>query len=63
MATLVDPPPPDSDTVRDSDTARPTLKTIAAATGFADGNYLAKTFRRHRGLSPLEFRATRAEAA
>ncbi len=36
---------------------------IAAATGFADGNYMAKVFRRARGLSPLEFRATRAEAA
>jgi AraC-like DNA-binding protein len=35
---------------------------IAAATGFAGGNYLAKAFRRHKGLSPLEFRATRAEA-
>lgn len=40
-----------------------TVSAIAAATGFADGNYLAKTFRRHRGLSPLQFRATRAEAA
>lgn len=36
---------------------------IAAATGFADGNYLAKVFRRHRGMTPLAFRATRAEAA
>jgi AraC-like DNA-binding protein len=35
---------------------------IAQATGFNDANYLAKTFRRHRGLAPLEFRATRAEA-
>jgi AraC-like DNA-binding protein len=35
---------------------------IAAATGFADGNYLAKVFRRRRGLTPLAFRATRAEA-
>lgn len=35
---------------------------IAAATGFADGNYLAKVFRRRRGMTPLEFRATRAEA-
>ncbi len=35
---------------------------IALATGFADGNYLAKVFRRYRGMSPLEFRATRAEA-
>lgn len=32
---------------------------IAKAAGFADPNYLAKAFRRHRGLSPLEFRATR----
>lgn len=30
---------------------------IAAATGFADGNYLAKAFRRQRGMAPLEFRA------
>lgn len=36
---------------------------IARMTGFADGNYLAKVFRRHRGMTPLEFRATRAEAA
>lgn len=35
---------------------------IAHATGFADGNYLAKVFRRRRGLPPLAFRATRAEA-
>lgn len=35
---------------------------IAAATGFNDANYLAKAFRRHRGLSPLEFRATRLES-
>lgn len=35
---------------------------IAAATGFADGNYLAKVFRRHRGMTPLDFRATRAES-
>ena len=39
-----------------------TVGQIAAATGFADGNYLAKAFRRRRGMSPLEFRATRAEA-
>ncbi|MEO8241807.1 MAG: AraC family transcriptional regulator [bacterium] len=38
------------------------VSDIAAATGFADGNYLAKAFRRHRGLAPLEFRATRLEA-
>jgi AraC family transcriptional regulator len=30
---------------------------IAAATGFADGNYLAKVLRRRRGVAPLEFRA------
>jgi AraC family transcriptional regulator len=39
-----------------------TVGAIATATGFTDGNYLAKIFRRRRGLSPLEFRATRAEA-
>lgn len=39
-----------------------TVADIAAATGFADGNYLAKAFRRERGLAPLAFRATRAEA-
>jgi len=38
------------------------VSEIARATGFADPNYLAKSFRRHRGLAPLEFRATRAEA-
>lgn len=32
---------------------------IAAATGFADANYLAKAFRRKRGMAPLEYRATR----
>lgn len=36
-----------------------TVTAIAAATGFADANYLAKAFRRERGLAPLEFRATR----
>jgi AraC family transcriptional regulator len=35
---------------------------IAQATGFADANYMAKVFRRHRGMAPLQFRATRAEA-
>jgi AraC family transcriptional regulator len=35
---------------------------IARATGFADANYLAKAFRRHRGMSPMEFRALRDEA-
>jgi AraC family transcriptional regulator len=35
---------------------------IAGMTGFADANYLAKAFRRHRGLSPMAFRAMRDEA-
>jgi AraC family transcriptional regulator len=35
---------------------------IALATGFADANYLAKAFRRHRGVSPMAFRALRDEA-
>lgn len=35
---------------------------IARATGFADGNYLAKVLRRERGVAPLELRATRAGA-
>ncbi len=35
---------------------------IARAAGFADANYLAKAFRRHRGMSPMEFRAMRDEA-
>lgn len=35
---------------------------IARATGFADANYLAKAFRRHRGMSPVAFRALRDEA-
>lgn len=39
---------------------------IARMAGYADGNYLAKVFRRVRGLAPLAFRATsratRAEA-
>lgn len=39
-----------------------TVAEIARATGFNDANYLAKAFRRHRGLAPLAFRATRAEA-
>lgn len=34
-----------------------TIAAIAEATGFADANYLAKAFRRHRGISPLEFRS------
>jgi len=38
-----------------------TVTQIARATGFADGNYLAKVFRRKRGLAPLDFRATRQE--
>ncbi len=39
-----------------------TVSDVAQLTGFSDGNYLAKVFRRERGMSPLEFRATRAEA-
>ena len=39
-----------------------TVQDIAAATGFASANYLSKSFRRHRGLTPLDFRATRVEA-
>ena len=31
---------------------------IAKATGFADANYLAKVFRRKRGMAPLAFRAS-----
>jgi AraC family transcriptional regulator len=38
------------------------VSDIATLTGFADGNYLAKVFRRRRGMSPLDFRATRQEA-
>jgi len=33
-----------------------TVGSIAASAGFADGNYLAKAFRRAKGLSPGEFR-------
>lgn len=33
-----------------------TIAAIAEATGFADANYLAKAFRRHRGMSPVQFR-------
>ncbi len=36
------------------------VTAIAAATGFADAAYLAKCFRRARGMSPLDWRATRA---
>ncbi|MBK1794366.1 helix-turn-helix transcriptional regulator [Devosia sp. WQ 349] len=36
---------------------------IAAMTGFADGNYFAKVFRRVRNTAPLAHRATRFEAA
>ena len=39
-----------------------TVDQIARLAGYADGNYLAKVFRRARGLSPLAWRATRAEA-
>ena len=33
-----------------------TVDSIAASTGFAGGNYLAKAFRRATNLSPSEFR-------
>lgn len=36
-----------------------TVADIARATGFAEANYLAKAFRRHRGESPTAFRAQR----
>lgn len=36
---------------------------IAPATGFSDGNYLAKVLKRRRGLSPLEFRAAGRRAS
>jgi transcriptional regulator GlxA family with amidase domain len=36
---------------------------IARATGFADANYLAKAFRRKRGVAPLQFRASARLAA
>ena len=38
------------------------IAEIARATGFAEANYLAKAFRRHRGVSPMAFRAQRDEA-
>ena len=34
-----------------------TVVAIARAVGFADANYLAKAFRRRRGVAPLEYRA------
>lgn len=39
------------------------VAAIAEATGFADGNYLAKVLRRHRGMAPLEFRASGRRAS
>ena len=36
---------------------------IAAATGFADANYLSKAFRRRRGMAPLEYRAAQRRAS
>jgi AraC-like DNA-binding protein len=36
-----------------------TVTDIAAATGFSDAAYFAKCFRAARGMSPLEWRATR----
>ena len=37
--------------------------TIAGLTGFTGANYLAKAFRRRRGMAPLDYRATRRIAA
>lgn len=39
-----------------------TVTEIAAATGFTDAAYLAKCFRRARGMAPLAWRATRSGA-
>ncbi|MGV8854448.1 MAG: helix-turn-helix domain-containing protein [Devosia sp.] len=39
------------------------VAAIAPAAGFADANYLAKAFRRQRGMAPLQFRASRRLAA
>ena len=36
-----------------------TVGSIAASCGFADGNYFAKAFRRHSGVTPSAYRATR----
>ncbi len=36
------------------------VAAIAAATGFANGNYFAKAFRRLNGISPSEYRAAAA---
>lgn len=36
---------------------------IAGLTGFTGANYLAKAFRRRRGMAPLDYRATRRIAA
>lgn len=37
------------------------VNEIARLTGFSEANYLAKVFRRERGMAPLAFRATRLE--
>lgn len=39
------------------------VAAIAAATGFADGNYMAKVLRRRRAMAPLEFRAAGRRAS
>ena len=36
-----------------------TIGAIAALTGFSDANYLAKAFRRLRGMTPLDYRVSR----
>lgn len=39
------------------------VAAIAEASGFADGNYMAKVLRRHRNMAPLEFRAAGRRAS
>lgn len=39
------------------------VAAIADASGFSDGNYMAKVLRRHRNMSPLEFRAAGRRAS
>jgi AraC family transcriptional regulator len=39
------------------------VTAIAQTTGFSDANYLAKAFRRSRGIAPLDLRRSRREKA
>lgn len=39
------------------------VAAIAAASGFSDGNYMAKVLRRRRNMAPLEFRAAGRRAS